>query len=82
MGRRLRRLIERSSPEFEAVQVLGPIESSLARVAGRFRWQILLKSASSAALHRFLGLLMSEHPELFNNRLVRVAVDVDPFFMM
>jgi len=82
MGRRLRRLIERSSPEFEAVQVLGPIESSLARMAGRFRWQILLKSASSAALHRFLGLLMSEHPELFNNRLVRVAVDVDPFFMM
>jgi primosomal protein N' (replication factor Y) len=82
IGHRLRRLIERSSPEFEAVQVLGPIESSLARVAGRFRWQILLKSASSASLHRFLSLLMSEHPKLFNNRLVRVAVDVDPFFMM
>jgi primosomal protein N' (replication factor Y) len=82
LGQRLHQLIGRSSPEFDAVQVLGPIESSLAKVAGRFRWQILLKCTSAATLHRFLSLLMSEHPKLFNHRQVRVAVDVDPFFMM
>jgi primosomal protein N' (replication factor Y) len=82
LGQRLHQLIGQSSPEFDTVRVLGPIESSLAKVAGRFRWQILLKCTSTAALHRFVGLLMSEHPKLFNHRGVRVAVDVDPFFMM
>jgi primosomal protein N' (replication factor Y) len=82
LGQRLHQLIGQSSPEFDAVQVLGPIESSLSKVAGRFRWQILLKCTSAAALHRFVGLLMSEHPKLFSHRGVRVAVDVDPFFMM
>ena len=82
IGNKMNQLKTQSSPGFDGVQILGPIESSLARVAGRFRWQILLKCVSAATLHNYYGRLMDDHPQLFNNRQVRVAVDVDPFFMM
>ena len=82
VGNSLNQLKAQFSPDFDNVQILGPIESSLARVAGRFRWQIMLKCVSAVILHRYFGQLMAEHPQLFNNRQVRVAVDVDPFFMM
>ena len=82
LGKHCRRLIKRSAPEFGAVDILGPIESSVARVAGRFRWQIMVKCSSVGTLHAYIGRMMSDHPQLFGNRRVRVAIDVDPYFMM
>jgi primosomal protein N' (replication factor Y) (superfamily II helicase) len=64
------------------VTVMGPIEASLTRVAGRYRWQVLLKCAGAASVHRFVGALMQTHPTLFSNTAVRVAVDVDPVHFM
>jgi len=61
---------------------MGPIEASLTRIAQRYRRQILLKGSDTKMLHHFINQLMSAHPVLFNNRQVKVAVDVDPFFMM
>jgi primosomal protein N' len=54
----------------------------MTRIAGRYRWQILVKSGSTAALHRLVRGLQSECAQLFSGRDVRVAVDVDPVFMM
>jgi hypothetical protein len=42
----------------------------------------LLKSPDTGPLHRFVERLLVEHPESFNNRQVRVVVDVDPLFLM
>ncbi len=66
----------------KSVEVLGPIEAALARIAGKYRWQILLKSQRVGTLHRFVRRVMAESPAFFNRRGVNVAVDVDPFFMM
>jgi len=64
------------------IEVLGPIEAPLPRIAGRYRWQILLKGYKVKPLHRFLHRLMFENRGKISNRSVKVVVDVDPFFMM
>ena len=67
---------------FKTVEVLGPIEASIPRIAKRFRWQILLKALSAKLLHRFVHRLLFENTGILNNRHVKVVVDVDPYFMM
>nr|MBC8361760.1 primosomal protein N' [Candidatus Desulfatibia profunda] len=64
------------------VEILGPIEAPLAKIASHYRWQILLKGLKVSPLHRFLHKLMFENKAIINSRSVRVVVDVDPFFMM
>ena len=63
---------------YDTIEILGPIESSLAKIANRYRWQILLKGTHAGALHQFIGQLMADHSAEFNNRRVRVVIDVDP----
>ena len=61
---------------------MGPIEAALTRIAGKYRWQILLKGQQVKTLHRFTRNLVADNPTLFNRRGLSVAVDVDPYFMM
>ncbi|MGD2270286.1 MAG: primosomal protein N' [Desulfobacterales bacterium] len=69
-------------PFRDFVEYLGPIEAPLPRIAREFRWQILLKGRQINSLHRFARQLLHENQKVFNNRLVKVAIDVDPFFLM
>jgi len=82
LGDRCRSLKADDPAGYQRVELLGPIESSLTRVARRYRRQILLKGSNTRMLHQFINQLMTEHPTLFNHRQVKVAIDVDPFFMM
>jgi primosomal protein N' (replication factor Y) len=82
LGRQCRAL-QAADPGFaRAITVMGPAAAALARIAGLYRWQILLKSPDAGPLHRFVERLLAEHPGSFNNRQVRVVVDVDPLFLM
>ena len=72
----------RSPSIFDPVMILGPIESSLTKIAAHYRWQILLKGMRASALHQFVSQLLAENPAVFNNRKVRVVIDVDPVFLM
>jgi primosomal protein N' (replication factor Y) len=67
---------------YQSIQIMGPIEASLTRIAGRYRWQILLKGLNTGALHQFINQLRSESHSNFNHRRVQVAIDVDPVFLM
>jgi len=67
---------------FSSLDILGPVEAALARIAGHFRWQVLLKSLNGGELHRFVDRLIAEQPQAFAARSERVVIDVDPFFMM
>lgn len=70
-------------PEFKtSIEILGPIEAALARIAKRHRWQILLKGTAAGPLHRYIRILMNDHAAVFGHSRIRVAIDVDPFFMM
>ncbi len=82
LGESCRRLGGQDEVLRKSVEVMGPIEAALARIAGKYRWQILLKGERTGALHRFVWRLMTDNPALFNQRTITVAIDVDPFFML
>ncbi|MDH4320999.1 MAG: primosomal protein N', partial [Desulfobulbaceae bacterium] len=62
--------------------VLGPAPSPLARLRGRYRWQILLKGAAIDPLHQLCARLCTEHPPARDKNAVKLTVDVDPENML
>jgi primosomal protein N' (replication factor Y) len=64
-----------------AAEILGPIESPLPRIAGRYRWQLLIKGAGSAALRQLVRRLLAGSAGRPAGR-VRLSVDIDPVHMM
>ena len=82
LGDRCRSIKAGDSAGYRSIDIMGPIEASLTRIAGRYRRQLLLKGSNTRRLHQFINQLMTEAPALFNNHKVKVAIDVDPFFMM
>ena len=61
------------------VELLGPIAAPLAKVRGRYRWQILLKSRRRDTLH---GLLKAFHDGWQSPAGIRTTIDVDPVEML
>ena len=82
IGDLCRTLKQKSAEPYQSVEIMGPIEASLTRIAGRYRWQILLKGSNTRALHQFINQLMVECAAVFTRRRVQVAIDVDPVFLM
>lgn len=68
--------------QFASVQVLGPIEAPLARIADYYRWQILLKGPHSRILHQLVRDLLAGAPAPTGKDGTMVSVDVDPIFLM
>ncbi|HKZ16092.1 MAG TPA: hypothetical protein VJ161_01320, partial [Geobacteraceae bacterium] len=60
-------------------EVLGPAPALLAKVRGRYRRQILLKSPTRRELNRFLS---SFRMEFRPPAVVRMTIDVDPVDML
>lgn len=80
---RLCHQVQKSGEEgFRAIQILGPIEAPVTRIAGRYRWQILLKAPSAEPIRQMLYRMLCQNPAAFPGREVHTAIDVDPFFMM
>lgn len=74
--------LQRSDPRYDRVQVLGPLEAPLARIAGRYRWQILLKGPGSALLRSFATALCFDENGLRTEKGVSLSIDVDPLEML
>jgi primosomal protein N' (replication factor Y) len=82
LGEICRQLQQRSKEFSRSVEILGPIEAALTKIAGRYRWQLLTKGSGVRSLHRFARALMAENQSLFQRQGVQVVVDVDPLFVM
>ncbi|CAB1076178.1 Helicase PriA essential for oriC/DnaA-independent DNA replication [Olavius algarvensis Delta 1 endosymbiont] len=82
VGDHCRRLKTTHAAHYRSLDVMGPIEASLTRIAGRYRWQILLKGSNTGALHQFINQLRAEKHSCFTHRRIQVAIDVDPVFLM
>ncbi len=82
LGARCREMLAARGPFQATVQVMGPIEAPLSRIANRHRWQILVKSPETVMLHRFVNALVFAHRATPTPAEVRVNVDVDPFLLM
>jgi primosomal protein N' (replication factor Y) len=82
LGDHCRALKTAHNTHYRSVEIMGPIEASLTRIAGRYRWQILLKGSDAGALHQFINQLTAQSPAVFTHRRIQVAIDVDPVFLM
>ena len=79
ISQRIGETLQRQIPPRSDVIILGPAEAPIARLQDRYRWHLLVKSASSKALHQCLtaGLAAARRHKSFP-RLTRVSVDIDP----
>lgn len=77
---RARTLAESLRARANVFSVLGPALAPLARVRGRWRWQILLKCVSDDALQSARDALIAL--EARSDARARVLVDVDPYSML
>ena len=66
----------------KGITMMGPIEAPYAKIASRYRWQILFKGNQAGSLHGYIRELMLLNPSLMNNRHVKITIDIDPVFMM
>ena len=60
------------------VAVLGPVPALRERLAGRYRSQLLLQSATRAPLHALLRERLADLEALPEARRIRWSLDVDP----
>jgi primosomal protein N' (replication factor Y) (superfamily II helicase) len=67
--------------EADVVEILGPIEAPIQRISSRFRWQLLIKSASFARISSLVRL-MQNHPDIKKIKGVVLGIDVDPYSLM
>jgi primosomal protein N' (replication factor Y) len=63
-------------------EILGPVPSPLTRLRDKHRWQLLIKGKDVKALHVFLHRLDGEITSLTKGGKVKIAIDVDPEYMM
>ena len=77
IGARARQLARQHS----AVDILGPAPAPLAKLHGRFRWQLLIKSSDLKTLHGFTSALLAQHRKTLP-AAVKLSLDVDPENML
>jgi len=72
IGKQARKLAARLGGN--ATEIIGPAESPLAKIRGRFRYQMLIKGQDINVLHQIAQELLLKH----NDSRVKVTIDVDP----
>ena len=82
LGAAARSRLQRDGRLRSQIRILGPAEAALQQVAGRFRWQLLLKGLRPAPLNRFARELLQAAAPSRSAQSLQVVVDVDPLFMM
>ncbi len=74
-------MIPENLPPSHAVQMLGPIEAGIPKIALRYRWQLLVKSPSATTLNQLITRMIADK-KAFASKEVKVSIDVDPYFML
>jgi primosomal protein N' (replication factor Y) len=77
----LTRELRRVSGHFQDVGVMGPAQAAMAKLVGRWRWQIVMRGKNIGPFRRFLR---AARPVLegAGKKGVRVSWDVDPRSLM
>jgi primosomal protein N' (replication factor Y) (superfamily II helicase) len=64
------------------IQVLGPVAAPMAKLKGKYRWQILIKGKGTAILHYMLKEVDTLSREILKKSGVGMVIDVDPYQML
>ncbi len=66
----------------DAMRVLGPAPAPIERLRGRYRWQVVVRSAEAAAMRAALALLQAQLGGREARGGVLVGIDIDPVNML
>jgi len=64
------------------IEVLGPAEAPIARLKGKYRHQILIKSRHLRYLHHLVNEVHKVSTQLLRASGVRIIIDIDPYQMI
>jgi primosomal protein N' (replication factor Y) (superfamily II helicase) len=81
LGNLLKAMLDNDEKIKNSVQILGPIEAGIPKIAKRFRWQILIKGININTLNRLVKNLLSQK-QVKAEKNVSTNIDVDPYSMM
>jgi len=76
------RIIGKWPKKGKEIMILGPVEAPLAKLRGKYRWQVFVKSGNSSLLHHFLERVEARSKSVLRGTGVSMAVDVDPYQML
>ncbi|MBA4394373.1 MAG: primosomal protein N', partial [Desulfobacca sp.] len=65
-----------------SLELLGPVSAPIARIKGRYRWQLLLKGEDSRTLHQAADQIQQAERSLIRGLGVQIVLDVDPVDMI
>lgn len=82
MGQRILGILKNWPKRGKDIQVLGPAEAPLAKLRGKYRWQILLKGKGSGVLHYLLREVEGFSRGILRGTGVSMIIDVDPYQML
>ncbi len=77
----MRALLARWPKRGREIQILGPAESPIPKLMGKYRWQILVKGKQSNLLQRYLTEVDGLQRRLLAASGVGLVIDVDPYQM-
>jgi len=76
------RILKERQTNKRDIEVLGPVEAPIAKIKGKHRQQILIKSRRPSSLNQFLNELDRVSPQIIGASGVRLIIDVDPYQMV
>lgn len=82
VGREIRQILGRWPKRGKEIDVLGPAEAPLAKLKGKYRWQILIKSSGTELLHYYLKEVEALSRKILRASGVSLIMDVDPYQML
>jgi len=82
IGREIKSIITGWPKRGKEIQALGPVEAPMAKLKGKYRWQILIKSRGTAILHYLLKEVEVLSRDMLRKSGVSMVIDVDPYQML
>jgi primosomal protein N' (replication factor Y) (superfamily II helicase) len=65
-----------------SLEILGPVPAPIAKIKGRYRWQMLIKGENNRILHQAANLIREAEKRLLQGTGVQIILDVDPVDML
>jgi primosomal protein N' (replication factor Y) len=82
LSERLRKTLQRWPRKGRDIAVLGPAEAPIAKLRGKYRWQVLIKAKRAFLAQELLRVAKKSSEQGLKSRGVQLILDVDPYQMM
>ena len=82
LSERLKRTLLKWPKKGKDITVLGPAEAAIAKLRGKYRWQILIKARKPFLAQELLRVAKKSSEHGLKSKGVQLILDVDPYQMM